>query len=89
MPAISRPVIAVNQSGFWLGQDSDSLYNKGTTLGIWLAPIGVSEGVLVKQTDGNVFAMKPTGTSMDVYLAPDWDFGRGSIKLWRFTPAAS
>lgn len=90
MPSISRPVVAVNRLGFWLGQDSESFFGESpATPGIWLAPVGASRGVLVKQTNGDLFAMQPSGTSMAVYLAPDWESGGGTIELWRFTPVAS
>ena len=63
MPSISRPVIAVNRLGFWLGQDSESVFGYGPpTPGVWLAPIDGSRGVLMKQTNGNLFAMAPSGT---------------------------
>jgi hypothetical protein len=83
MLSISRPDIALNQSGFWLGQDTDSPWNPGATLGIWLAPAGATKGVLVKATDGGVMGMQRSGISMDVYLYPGRI--RDSLKLWRFT----
>lgn len=90
MPAISRPVVAVNQYGFWMGQAATSLYaQRSVILGIWLAPIGASQGVLIRHTDGVIWNMKPSGKSMDVYLSPTLPLGKPMNELWRFSPVPS
>lgn len=88
MPAISRPVFAANQLGFWLAQNADSFYgNPKPALGVWFAPLGASKSVLVKQTSGNVLAMQPDGKAMDVYLDPSSPDAITDLKIWRFTLA--
>jgi len=87
MPAISRPVVAVNQVGFWLGQATNSLFSGSPTLGVWLAPVGAKKGDLIRQTDGAIWAMLPNGSSMNVYLSPRWHTGDQSYQIWTFTPA--
>ena len=88
MPSISRPIIGINALGFWLAQDSDSLYgNSGVRLGGWFAPIDASKSELVKATRGSAWAMRAHGEEMDVFISPDWPRKKFAFDLWRFTPA--
>jgi len=58
MPAISRPVTAVNESGFWMGQAANSLIGASRTVtGVWLAPLHASRGVVVRQTSDVITSM--------------------------------
>ena len=84
MPAISRPVIALDRYGFWMGQAINSIYDRGVTAGIWLAPLGYSHGVLIRRATGNIWSIQASGTVMNVYLRPDWPSGPRNV-LWRFT----
>ena len=87
MPAISRPVCAVNRYGFWMGQDGNSHYPKGVKLGIWYAPPGADTAVLVRPTDDFVFSITSPGRSVDVRVqTPPGLKGNFKNYLWRFTP---
>ncbi len=86
MPPISRPIIGVNELGFWLAQDSTSNYPSRTKLGIWFAPLGASKSELVKATYGSAWAMKADGKAMDVFISPSWPAQR-SVDVLRFTPS--
>jgi hypothetical protein len=87
MPVISRPIIGVNALGFWLGQDSDSGFTSGQVrLGVWFAPIRASRSELVKATQGSIWAMRPEGDAMDVFLSPNWPSNKLTYQLWRFSP---
>jgi hypothetical protein len=90
MPAISRPVMAVNQSGFWMGQAANSLIGSSrTVLGVWLAPLGTSAGVLVRRTNDVIISMAGSGRSMIVDVAPSVTTGPPAALQWRFTPLSS
>lgn len=90
MPAISRPIVGANGLGFWLAQDSDSLYPAtGVRLGVWFAPVGASKGELAKATKGSAWAMRADGRTMDVYISPRWPRMPRAVELWRFTAAGS
>ena len=84
MPDISRPVIAANGSGLWLGQAGNSFYSQRAKLGIWLAPIGASAGVDVRPTNDVIYSMTSSGTSMDMVVGPRPVGSPGF--LWKFTP---
>ncbi len=88
MPPISRPVIGANALGFWMAQDSNSIYPSATRLGIWFAPLGASKSQLVKATDGSVWAMQAQGSAMDVFISPHRTAQRSAVDLWRFTPSS-
>ena len=86
MPAISRPVLAANAEGLWLGQAGNSFYSQSTRLGIWLAPIGASRGVLIWPTSDFVMSMTAAGASMDIVVVTR-PFGPGQhAEQLRFTP---
>ena len=86
MPAISRPVLGANAEGLWLAQAGNSFYSQSTRLGIWLAPIGASRGVLLRPTSDFVMSMTAAGTSMDV-VAVTRPFGPGQhAERIGFTP---
>ncbi len=87
MPAISRPVCAVNQYGFWMGQAGNSDYPKNVKLGIWYAPLGARHGVLVRRTNDWLLGFASHGRSVDVKVAtPLGSQGGTKNYLWRFTP---
>jgi hypothetical protein len=89
MPAISRPVMAVNQSGFWMGRAANSLIgSSGTVLGVWLAPWHAARGVLVRRTNDAIISMASSGRSMIVDVAPSATTQEPPATLqWTFTPA--
>ncbi len=88
MPQISRPVIGANALGFWLAQDTSSLYpSSGVRLGIWFAPIDASKGELVKATRGSAWAMVAHGDAIDVFISPRLPVDKSGVDLWRFSPA--
>jgi hypothetical protein len=91
MPAISRPVMAVNESGFWMGQASSSLIgNSRTVLGVWLAPLHALRGVLVRRTNDVIISMASSGRSVIVDVAPSVTAQRPPAALqWMFTPVSS
>jgi hypothetical protein len=91
MPAISRPVMAVNQSGFWMGQAANSLIGSSrTVLGVWLAPVHASRSVLVRRTDDVIISMASSGRSMIVDVAPSVTTrGPPAALQWMFTPVSS
>jgi hypothetical protein len=91
MPAISRPVMAVNGSGFWMGQAVNSLIGSSrTVLGVWLAPLHASRGVLVRRTNGAIISMASSGSSMIVDVAPSVTTQAPPAALrWKFTPLSS
>jgi hypothetical protein len=91
MPAISRPVIAVNQSGFWMGQAANSLIGSSrTVLGVWLAPLHASRGVLVRRTNDVIISTASSGRSMIVDVAPSVTTQGPPVALqWMFTPLSS
>lgn len=84
MSAISRPMIAVNELGFWMGQASNSLSPSGTKLGIWLAPIGASTGELLAATDWHVDSIVPSGSSVAIYLQQAYST---AIERWMLKPS--
>lgn len=88
MPAFSRPIIALNPSGFWLAGGSDSLRGSPAPVpGIWLAPIGASKGMIIKKSSSGVaLRMVAEGSAMQVYFAPVSAFSPGPVDLWTFTP---
>ncbi len=86
MPAISRPVCAVNRYGFWMGQAGNSFYGKGVTLGVWYAPIGATHGVLLRRTNDFVWGIAAVGTSVDVEVSPQgYSSSTQKEYLWRFS----
>jgi hypothetical protein len=91
MPGISRPVMAVDQSGFWMGQAANSLIGSSRTVrGVWLAPLHASTGVLVRRTNDVIISMASSGRSMIVDVAPPVATGGPPAALqWRFTPLSS
>jgi hypothetical protein len=91
MPAISRPVMAVNESGFWMGQAANSLIGSSrTVLGVWLAPLHASRGVLVRRTKDVIISMASSGSSMIVDVAPSVTTqGPPAALQWMFTPLSS
>lgn len=86
MPNISRPVIAANGSGLWLGQAGNSFYSQQAKLGIWLAPIGASVGIDVRPTNDVIYSMSASGISIDILVGPRPVGSPGF--LWKFTPLA-
>jgi hypothetical protein len=92
MPAISRPVMAVNESGFWMGQAASSLIGSSrTVLGVWLAPLHASKGVLVRRTNDVIISMASFGSSMIVDVSPPASTQRPppAALQWMFTPHSS
>jgi hypothetical protein len=91
MPAISRPVMAVNESGFWMGRAANSLVGSSrAVLGVWLAPLHASTGVLVRQTNDVIISMASSGISMIVNVAPPVATqGPPATLQWGFTPLPS
>lgn len=84
MSAISRPIIAVNSLGFWMGQASNSLWPSGTKLGIWFAPIGATRGKLVSATDWHVDSIVPLGSAVAIYLQQHYN---SAVERWTVAPA--
>jgi hypothetical protein len=91
MPAISRPAMAVNQSGFWMGQAANSLIGSSrTVLGVWLAPLHAARGVLVRRTNDVIISMASSGRSMIVDVSPSVTTqGPPAALQWMFTPLSS
>jgi hypothetical protein len=86
MPAISRPQVAVDRYGFWMGQAGNSTYERNVVPGIWFAPLGANQGELLRRSDDQVFGMQQVGDSMVVDVAPE----PGSrAYTWRFTPVVA
>ncbi len=86
MPDISRPVVGLDDSGFWIGQAGSSLVGSKVKLGVWLAPLNAPHGILVRPTEDVIYTMTAAGSSMDIVVGPRPVGSPGF--LWKFTPLA-
>ena len=86
MPDISRPVVGVDDSGFWMGEAGSSFWGSKVKLGVWLAPLDARHGILLRPTDDVIYTMTASGSSMDIVVGPR---PVGSLGfLWKFAPLA-
>jgi len=83
--------MAVNQSGFWMGQAANSLIGSSRTVpGVWLAPLRASTGVLARRANDLIILMASSGSSMIVDVAPTVTIqGPPAALQWMFTPVSS
>jgi hypothetical protein len=85
MPDFSRPIIAANDEGFWMGPDTDSLFDPPQpTLGIYVVPLGATHYVLAKATGGFVDSMSGTADTMNVEVSVRGEAGGKSTDTYHF-----
>lgn len=69
MPSVSRPIIAANVDGFWMGADADSFFDYGAGTGIYFAQLGARTARLVQATPDDVTGMSGSGHIMNVAIS--------------------
>jgi hypothetical protein len=85
MPAFSRPIIAANDEGFWMGPDTDSLFDPPRpTLGIYVVALGATHYVLAIATDGWVESMSGTADTMNVEVGVTGEASGRSTARYHF-----
>jgi hypothetical protein len=90
MPDFSRPIIAANDEGFWMGPDTDSLFDPPQpTLGIYVVPLGATHSVLAKATGGWVNSMSGTADTMNVEVSVREEAGARGTSTYHFAGPVS
>jgi hypothetical protein len=85
MPDFSRPIIAANDEGFFMGPDTDSLFDPPRpALGIYVVPLGATHYVLARATGGWVESMSGTADTMNVAVGVTGVAGGRSTSTYHF-----